>query len=86
MEISRNDSSKIQLRTSEKVYKEFMLYAIGQNMNKYHHFLHEEIKKFEEKPRKDGKNVHVQKCSYGCFAPKIYTEKRTIRSLTEYQV
>ena len=30
-------------RTSEKVYKEFMLYAIGRNMNKYHRFLHKEI-------------------------------------------
>ena len=36
-------------RTSEKVYKEFMLYAIGRNINKYHRFLHGEIKKFEGK-------------------------------------
>ncbi len=34
---------------SEKVYKEFMLYAIGRNINKYHRFLHDKIPKFEEK-------------------------------------
>mgnify|MGYP007016212550 CR=1 FL=1 len=33
----------------KKVYKEFMLYAIGRNINKYHRFLHDEIKKFEGK-------------------------------------
>lgn len=32
-------------RSAEKVYKEFMLYAIGRNINKYHRFLHDEIKK-----------------------------------------
>jgi len=26
-----------------------MLYAIGRNINKYHRFLHDEIKKFEGK-------------------------------------
>lgn len=36
-------------RTTEKVYKEFMLYAIGRNINKYHRFLHNEIQKFEGK-------------------------------------
>ena len=36
-------------RSSEKVYKEFMLYAIGRNINKYHRFLHKEIQKFEGK-------------------------------------
>ena len=36
-------------RTSEKVYKEFMLYAIGRNINKYHRFLHNKIQKFEGK-------------------------------------
>ena len=36
-------------RPTEKVYKEFMLYAIGRNINKYHRFLHEEIRKFEGK-------------------------------------
>ena len=36
-------------RSSDKVYKEFMLYAIGRNINKYHRFLHKEIQKFEGK-------------------------------------
>ena len=36
-------------RSSVKVYKEFMLYAIGRNINKYHRFLHNEIQKFEGK-------------------------------------
>lgn len=45
---------RFNYRTSEKVYKEFMLYAIGRNRNKYHRFLHDEIKKFEGK---DGKKT-----------------------------
>ena len=36
-------------RSSDKVYKEFMLYVIGRNINKYHRFLHKEIQKFEGK-------------------------------------
>ncbi|MEI3222288.1 MAG: hypothetical protein V8S01_09785 [Dorea sp.] len=36
-------------RSEEKVYKEFMLYAIGRNIMKYHHFLHYEIEKYEGK-------------------------------------
>lgn len=49
-DIKENDSfRRFNYRTSEKVYKEFMLYAIGRNINKYHRFLHDEIKKFEGK-------------------------------------
>lgn len=33
----------------KKVYKEFMLYAIGRNIMKYHRFLHHEIAKYEGK-------------------------------------
>ena len=40
---------RFNYRTAEKVYEEFMLYAIGRNINKYHRFLHDEIKKFEGK-------------------------------------
>ncbi len=40
---------RFHYRTEEKVYKEFMLYAIGRNINKYHRFLHDEIKKYEGK-------------------------------------
>ena len=36
-------------RSSEKVYKEFMLYAIGRNLNKYHRFISGELIKFEGK-------------------------------------
>ena len=40
---------KFNYRKEEKVYKEFMLYAIGRNINKYHRFLHGKLKKFEGK-------------------------------------
>lgn len=43
------DFRRFNYRSSEKVYKEFMLYVIGRNINKYHRFLHNEIKKFEGK-------------------------------------
>ena len=43
------DFRKFNYRSSEKVYKEFMLYAFGRNLNKYHRFLHGEIQKFEGK-------------------------------------
>ena len=33
----------------EKVYKEFMLYAMGRNIMKYHRFLHHEIETYEGK-------------------------------------
>ena len=36
-------------RSTDKVYKDFMLYVIGRSINKYHRFLHNEIKKFEGK-------------------------------------
>ena len=49
-DIKENENfRRFNYRSTEKVYKEFMLYAIGRNINKYHRFLHEEIKKFEEK-------------------------------------
>lgn len=49
-DIKENDSfRRFNYRTSEKVYKEFMLYAIGRNINKYHRFLHDKIQKFEGK-------------------------------------
>ena len=35
--------------SADKVYKEFMLYAIGRNINKYYRFLNEKLKKFEGK-------------------------------------
>ena len=40
---------RFHYRSTERVYKEFMLYAIGRNINKYHRFLHEKIHKFKGK-------------------------------------
>ncbi|MDO4321538.1 MAG: IS1182 family transposase [Lachnospiraceae bacterium] len=49
-DIKENESfRRFHYRSAEKVYKEFMLYAIGRNINKYHRFLHHEIEKFEGK-------------------------------------
>lgn len=48
--------------TIEKVYNEFMLYAIGRNINKYHCFLYEKIRKFEGKTEQKAawKNVRFK--------------------------
>ena len=49
-DIKENENfKKFNHRSLEKVYKEFMLYAIERNINKYHCFLNNEIKKFEGK-------------------------------------
>ena len=49
-DIKGNDNfRRFNYRTAEKVYKEFMLYAMGRNINKYHRFLHDKIQKFEGK-------------------------------------
>ena len=49
-DIKENENfRRFNYRSEEKVYKEFMLYAIGRNIMKYHRFLHHEIKKFEGK-------------------------------------
>ena len=45
---------RFNYRSMEKVYKEFMLYAIGRNINKYHRFLHDKIHKFEGKIEEKG--------------------------------
>lgn len=51
MKISRRMKTSGILTTDqrEKVYKEFMLYAIDRNIMKYHRFLHHEIEKYEGK-------------------------------------
>ena len=47
-DIKENENfRRFNYRSKEKVYKEFMLYAIGRNIMKYHRFLHQEIEKFE---------------------------------------
>jgi len=43
------DFRRFNYRSTDKVYKEFMLYAIGRNINKYHRFLNDKLKKFEGK-------------------------------------
>ena len=49
-DIKENENfRRFNYRSTEKVYKEFLLYAIGRNINKYHRFLHNEIRKFEGK-------------------------------------
>lgn len=49
-DIKENDDfRRFNHRSSDKVYKEFMLYAIGRNINKYHRFLCNKLKKFEGK-------------------------------------
>lgn len=40
---------RFQYRATEKVYKEFKLYAIWQNIMKYHLFSNHEIDKYESK-------------------------------------
>jgi len=50
-DIKENDKfRRFNHRSEEKVYKEFMMFAIVRNINKYHRFIHGEIKKFEGKP------------------------------------
>ena len=49
-DIKENENfRRFHYRGTEKVYKEFMLYVIGQNINKYHRFLQHELEKFKEK-------------------------------------
>lgn len=49
-DIKENDHFRcFNHRSKEKVYKEFLLYAIGRNINKYHRFLCDKLHKFEGK-------------------------------------
>ena len=43
------DFRRFNYRSKDKAYKEFMLFAIGRNINKYHRFLSAKPKKFEGK-------------------------------------
>ena len=43
------DFRRFNYRSSEKVYKGFMLYVMSRNLNKYHRFQHGEIQKYERK-------------------------------------
>lgn len=46
---ANNGFDKFNHRSKEKVFKELMLYMIGKNIDKYHKFLNQKIKKFEGK-------------------------------------
>lgn len=49
-DIKENDNfRRFNYRSSEKVYKEFMLYVFGRNINKYHRFISGKIQEFEGK-------------------------------------
>ena len=49
-DIKENDNfRRFHHRSAAKVYKEFLLYAIGRNINKYHRFLCNALQKFEGK-------------------------------------
>ena len=43
------DFRRFHYRSSGKVYREFLLYTIGRNLNKYHRFSTGELKKYEPK-------------------------------------
>ncbi len=44
-----DDFRRFNHRSTEKVYKEFMMYVIGRNINKYHRFLSSKLRKFKGK-------------------------------------
>lgn len=49
-DIKENDGfRRFNYRSTEKVFKEFLLYTIGRNLNKYHRFETDQIKKYELK-------------------------------------
>ena len=83
-DIKENDSFRqFNYRTAEKVYKEFMLYAIGRNINKYHRFLHDKIKKFEGKTEEKAawKKSVFKNAVGGLLRPKIHIEKKNTNLL-----
>ncbi len=72
-DIKENENfRRFHYRSAEKVYKEFMLYAIGRNINKYHRFLHEEIQKYEGKRirRQLNQRSRTKKQEKGLLRPK----------------
>ena len=50
-DIKENENfTRFNYRSMDKVKREFLLYAIGRNINKYHRFKMGELKKYEPKP------------------------------------
>lgn len=53
-DIKENENfRRFNYRSTEKVYKEFMLYAISRNIMKYHRFIHQEIEQYEGKKEQE---------------------------------
>ena len=86
LEYQRNDSFAVSITGRQKKYiKIHAVYAIGRNINKYHRFLHDEIKKFEKNRRKRLLEKECfQKMQLRIFVPKIHTERKM--NLEEVQV
>src|SRR5699024_5531951 len=80
-DIKENENfRRFNYRSAEKVYKEFMLYAIGRNIMKYHRFLHQEIEKFEGKKEQETANQRSalkNPAKKGLLRPKIAFINRT---------
>ncbi|MFR7847847.1 MAG: hypothetical protein ACLU8S_09920 [Coprococcus phoceensis] len=60
-----------------------MLYAIGRNINKYHRFLHEEIKNLKENEGKDclEKECFLKMQLRSFCALKLHTERKNTNLL-----
>ena len=60
-----------------------MLYAIGRNINKYHRFLHDKIKKFEGKTEEKAawKKSVFKNAVGGLLRPKIHIEEKNTNLL-----
>lgn len=53
-DIKENDNFRqFHYRSSAKVYRKFILYTIGRNLNKYHRFQNGKLKKYEGKIETD---------------------------------
>ena len=64
--IKENDNfRRFNHRSEDKVYKEFMLYAIRRNINKYYRFLYDKLQKFEGK--KEEKVVNGKRDAFGIY-------------------
>ena len=71
------DFRRFNYHSPDKVYKEFMLFAIGRNINKYHRFLYSKLKQFEGKlqEKTTGEN-RIRKNAKAKFQPRgFYAQK-----------
>ena len=87
-DIKENENfRRFNYRSADKVYKEFMLYAIGRNINKYHRFLYEKLRKYPEQVAEPESLVTVRiflfsavssKKRYLPTAPSLYNISSTV--------